>query len=839
MTERYNHIQAEARWQKAWEEQQVFKAVEDPTRKKHYTLAMFPYPSGRLHVGHLRNYTMTDIVARFKRMQGYNVLNPMGWDAFGLPAENAAIENNVKPAEWTRANIKTMKADMQSMGLAIDWSREISTCEPDYFRHEQKMFIDFLKAGIAYQKEGWVNWDPVENTVLANEQVVDGKGWRSGAPVERKKLRQWFLKITDFAEELLDGLKGLDGWPEKVRVMQENWIGKSQGAQLAFQITTGGAIDVFTTRPDTLFGASFIALSPDHPLSAELAAKDAKAKNFIDECHRGGTSVVEIETAEKKGYDTGLQVKHPFVEGKTLPVYIANFVLMDYGTGAVFGCPAHDQRDLDFARKYDLPVTPVVLPEGADPATFNVGDEAYVETGRLFNSEFLNGLDVDAAKDAAIAKLEELGLGKGVTQYRLRDWGVSRQRYWGCPIPVIHCQDCGAVPVPEKDLPVTLPDEIDLTIPNPLLNHPTWKKCACPTCGKPAQRETDTFDTFFESSWYQFRYCDPNNADKAFDVDKANYWAPVDQYVGGIEHAVMHLLYARFFTRALNKCGYIDIEEPFKALFTQGMVTYETFRDQNGQWLYPEEVTVAEDGTAIKISDGSKVTAGAAIKMSKSKKNVVGLESIAQGCGVDAARLAVLSDSPPERDVEWTESGGVGAWKYLNRLWRLVNEADFNATGEAGDLRRHIHSAIKNITQDYDSFHFNRAIAHLRELSNALEEYKGNGAVLREGIETLIKLMAPLMPHIAEELWHALGHQTLVATETWPVCNEAFLIDDTATVAIQVNGKLRATITLPRDVEQKEAEAAALSVANVQRALDGKSPRKVIVVPNRIINVVV
>ncbi len=844
MQDRYNVKECEARWQKIWEDRKCFIVTEDSAKKKFYALAMFPYPSGKLHVGHMRNYTMADIVARYKRAQGYNVLNPMGWDAFGLPAENAAIENKTHPAKWTATNIEAMKKDLKLMGLAIDWSREIATCVPEYYKHEQKFFLDFLKAGLAYQKESMVNWDPVDNCVLANEQVVDGKGWRSGAPVERKKLTQWFLKITAFADDLLDGLKQLEGgWPDKVRLMQENWIGKSQGLRFFFDFVDHASrhLEVFTTRPDTLFGASFVAISPDHPLVTELVKNDAGLADYIAECHRSGTSEATLEAAEKTGFDTGLEVHHPFIKGKTLRVFIANFVLMEYGTGAIFGCPAHDQRDLDFARKYLLDVLPVVLPADADPKTFMVEDVAYDGPGNIYHSDFLNGMTIAAAKAEVIKRFEKMGKGEGTTLYRLRDWGVSRQRYWGCPMPIVHCPKCAVVPVPEQDLPVTLPEDVDFSKPgNPIANHPTWKKTTCPSCGASAERETDTFDTFFESSWYQFRYTDPKNTERGFDKDKVNYWAPVDQYIGGVEHAVMHLLYARFFTRALKKCGYLGFDEPFKALFTQGMVVHETYKDDNGKWLFPEEVERTHNGGCIKKADGTPVTLGRIEKMSKSKKNVIGLEEVAENYGMDASRLLVLSDSPPERDVEWTEGGIEGAWKYINRLWRLAAQGNFD--GKGGDteaMRRKIHVTIHEVTQDYDRFHFNKAIAHIRELSNMLEDFKGDGAVLREGIEALIKLMAPVVPHIAEELWQLLGHKTMLVDTKWPVADASLLANATVTIAIQVNGKLRATITLPKDMDQKLAEKAALGEPAVQKALEGKAPRKVIVVPNRIINVVV
>jgi leucyl-tRNA synthetase len=840
--ERYNVKETESRWQKIWADRKCFEVTEDKSKKKFYALAMFPYPSGKLHVGHMRNYTMTDIVARFKRAQGYNVLNPMGWDAFGLPAENAAMENKTHPEEWTYKNIAAMKKDLQLMGLAIDWSREITTCAPDYYKHEQKYFLDFLKAGLAYQKESFVNWDPIENTVLANEQVVDGRGWRSGAIVERKKLKQWFLKITAFADELLDDIQKLKGWPEKVRLMQDNWIGKSQGLTFRFKVANSAdEIEVFTTRPDTLFGASFVALSPDHPLTEALSAKNKGLAAFVAECRQMGTSAAVLETAEKLGFDTGIEVEHPFTPGKTLPVFVANFVLMDYGTGAIFGCPAHDQRDLDFARKYRLNVIPVVIPDGEDPKKFAVDNEAYSGPGRLYNSDFLNGLDIDAAKRDVIARMEKAGRGTGTTLYRLRDWGVSRQRYWGCPIPVIHCPSCGVVPVPEKDLPVQLPKDVSFDTPgNPIARHPTWKNVKCPTCGKDAERETDTFDTFFESSWYQFRYCDPQNTKQGFDPAKVAYWGPVDQYVGGVEHAVMHLLYARFFTKALKKCGHLNIDEPFAALFTQGMVVHETYKDEQGKWLYPEETVAGHNGALTKKSDGTPVVLGRVEKMSKSKKNVIGLQDVSDNYGVDAARLLVLSDSPPERDVEWTAGGIDGAWKYVNRLYRLVTTADFSKTGGDTDaIKRKIHQSIAAITADFEQFHFNKAVARLRELSNALDDFKGDGATLREGLEALIVLMNPVMPHLAEELWSKLGHTSLVADAPWPKADEKFLVNATVTMAIQINGKLRATIQLPMNTDAVAAEEAAMRDDSIIKALDGKSPKKVIVVPNRIINVVV
>jgi leucyl-tRNA synthetase len=850
---RYNFREAEARWQDTWRERATFQVETDPSRPKYYLLEMFPYPSGKLHVGHVRNYTMGDMVARYKRARGYNVLHPMGWDAFGLPAENAAIASKVHPAEWTYGNIATMREQLKRMGLAYDWSREIATCHPEYYRHEQKMFLDFLRTGLAYRKESWVNWDPVENTVLANEQVIDGRGWRSGALVEKRLLSQWFLRITHYAEDLLESLKTLERWPERVRLMQENWIGRSEGARVFFGLKgRNDRLEIFTTRPDTLFGASFCALSPNHPLATELARQDPKLAEFIAECNRMGTSEAILETAEKRGVDTGVKVLHPLVKDWELPLYVANFVLMEYGTGAIFGCPAHDQRDLDFARKYQLAVRPVVLPPTENPKTFAIGSEAYIEDGIIFNSDFLDGLAVPEAKRKVTERLEALGAGHGTIAWRLRDWGVSRQRYWGCPIPVIHCEACGIVPVPQEDLPVRLPDDVDFDKPgNPLAHHPTWKHAPCPTCGGKAVRETDTFDTFFESSWYFERFCSPRAA-TAFERKDVSYWMPVDQYIGGIEHAVLHLLYSRFFTRALRDCGYIDLAEPFAGLFTQGMVCHETYRDAAGHWLFPEEVHRDDTGALVDAAN-HPVTVGRTEKMSKSKKNVVGLEAIVDGYGADTARLYLLSDSPPERDLEWTDAGVEGAWRYVNRLHRLITEppVPLAAAGTAvptalapavDKTRRAIHRAVAAVTDHIEKFRFNSAVARIRELTNVLEEMgpgDGAGAVMREGIEAAVRLVGPMMPHLAEELWWELGRRTLLADERWPSFDPALVIDETVTLAVQVNGKMRATIELPRDCDRATAEAAALAPPTVQRAMEGKTPRKIIVVPNRIINVVV
>ena len=863
---RYNFKQAEAKWQSVWEDRGCFAVSEDADKPKYYVLEMFPYPSGRIHMGHVRNYTLGDVVARYKRARGFNVLHPMGWDAFGLPAENAARENKVHPAPWTEQNIATMRKQLKAMGLSYDWSREIATCDPDYYRQEQKMFLDFLEQGLVYRKESWVNWDPVENTVLANEQVIDGKGWRSGANVENRFLSQWFMNITAFSEELLQDLETLDRWPGRVRLMQEKWIGRSDGAYMFFDFDgrnegQGGRLEVFTTRPDTIFGASFCAIAANHPLSQDLSEDDANLRAFITECGSAGTSEAAIETAEKVGYDTGIQVRHPFDDKRTLPLYVANFVLMEYGTGAIFGCPAHDQRDLEFARKYGLDVIPVVAPQETDAESFVIGDEAFTDDGVLINSAFLDGLGVEEAKSAIIERLDAADAGRRGVNYRLRDWGISRQRYWGCPIPVIHCVDCGIVPVPEGDLPVVLPKDADLDASgNPLDNHPTWKDAGCPACGKPARRETDTFDTFFESSWYFARFCSPH-ADTAFTREAADYWLPVDQYIGGIEHAVLHLLYSRFFTRALKQCGYLGIKEPFEGLLTQGMVCHETYRDENGKWLYPDEVEITGDKSARALEGaqgGSAVTVGRSEKMSKSRKNVVDPESIIETYGADTARLFMLSDSPPDRDLDWTEAGIEGAWRYVNRLWRMVNQAPApprtflaaigvtrpDALGEHSQaVLKIIHRTIVAVSDDLDKFHFNRAVARIRELTNELEdlspEEEGADWVMRQGLETAVYLIGPMMPHLAEELWHSLGHQTLLADTPWPEAEADQLVEKNVTVAVQVNGKLRGTLDLPKDSDDQTAETGALALENVSAAIAGKPIRKVIIVPNRIINVVV
>ena len=866
--ERYNPRESEPKWQKVWDENKSFVTANDDPRDPYYVLEMFPYPSGRIHMGHVRNYAMGDVVARYHRARGKNVLHPMGWDAFGLPAENAAIERKTHPGAWTYQNIEAMKAQLKSMGLSIDWTREIATCSPDYYKHQQAMFIDMLQAGLVTRKSSKVNWDPVDMTVLANEQVIDGKGWRSGAVVEQRELTQWFFRISDFAEELLEALNGLTDWPEKVRVMQRNWIGKSEGLRLLFELeasdrTDAKSIEVFTTRPDTIFGASFIALSPDHPLTSQLAADNPALTEFIAEFHRQGTATETLEKAEKKGVLTGLRVKHPVIEGQTLPVYVANFVLMDYGTGAVFGCPAHDQRDLDFARKYDLPVTPVVLPPGADPASFAIANEAYVDAGNIFNSDFLDGLTIDEAKKRiaehfSARVVDGKPQGKVEVNYRLRDWGISRQRYWGCPIPVIHCEVCGTLPVPKKDLPVVLPEDVSFDKPgNALDHHPTWKHVHCPQCGAAARRETDTMDTFVDSSWYFARFTAPD-ADTPTIPAVADRWLPVDQYIGGIEHAILHLLYSRFFTRAMKATGHVGLSEPFKGMFTQGMVTHETYKGDKGEWVPPTDIIIETEGdtrTARHAQTGATIAIGSVEKMSKSKKNVVDPDEIVRSYGADTARWFMLSDSPPERDVQWTESGVEGASRFQQRIWRLVNdtveltEQSVETVASLGDdalaLRKIIHRTVAGVAQDIEGLGFNRAVARIYELTNALVKAKeGKSAAdlaltLRDGVEKLVQLINLMMPHLAESCWEVLGKQGLVADALWPEVDPAMLVDDEVTLPIQINGKRRGEINVAKDMPAAEVETLVLALEIVQKALDSKAPKKVVVVPNRIVNIVV
>jgi len=861
---RYDFRAAEPKWQAAWDAAGCFTAADVPQsgRPKYYVLEMFPYPSGKIHMGHVRNYTLGDVVARYKRACGFDVMHPMGWDAFGLPAENAARERGIHPAKWTWENIANMRGELQRMGLSIDWAREFATCDPAYYGHQQKLFLDFLRAGLVERQESWVNWDPVDGTVLANEQVIDGRGWRSGALVEKRKLSTWVFRITKFAPDLLSALDGLDRWPERVRLMQANWIGRSEGARLSFPLVAPaggiGEVEVYTTRPDTLFGMSFIAIAPEHPLAAEIAAQNPAAAEFVAECRRLGTSEAVIETTEKRGFDTGLRVSHPFIPGATYPIWIANFVLMEYGTGAIFGCPAHDQRDLDFARKYALPVEPVVLPPGTDPAAFVVADKAFDGEGTIINSGFLNGLSApNQAKAAAIARLEELGAGKGITNWRLRDWGVSRQRYWGCPIPIIHCDACGVVPVPDSELPIRLPDDVTFERPgNPLDHHPTWKHVACPNCGKPARRETDTFDTFVDSSWYFARFCSPTAAEPVTRA-AVDHWLPVDQYIGGIEHAILHLLYSRFFTRAMKETGHVSIDEPFAGLFTQGMVTHESYRlggpGANGTWLYPEEVEKRPDGSAIHRDTGAEVTVGRVEAMSKSKRNTVDPGAIIARYGADTARWFILSDNPPERDMEWTESGVLGAYRFTQRLFRLVENLGNAGTGPtpgafsdaARKLRRATHRTIIGVTQALADFAFNVAVARIYEFANALAEAEraageeGMAWARREALLTLARVVSPMMPHLAEEMHRVLGGEGLLANAPWPEGDASLAAAETVTIAVQVLGKLRGTIDMPPDADEATTLAAAQAHPNVAALLEGKRIVKRVHVPGRIVNFVV
>jgi leucyl-tRNA synthetase len=915
--DRYNAAEAEARWQKVWDERGIFATPNPSLRQgaaalakpasagearsggkpKYYVLEMFPYPSGRIHMGHVRNYTMGDVVARVKRAMGFAVLHPMGWDAFGMPAENAAMEQKIHPKTWTYENIAAMKTQLKSMGLSLDWSRELSTCDPAYYKHQQKMFLDFLRAGLVERKHSRVNWDPVDQTVLANEQVIDGRGWRSGALVEQRELSQWFFKITNYSQELLDALDRLDRWPEKVRLMQKNWIGRSEGLLVRFALdpkttpTADRELEVFTTRPDTLFGAKFMALAPDHTIALAAATKNKEVAKFIGEALRRGTSQAEIDTAEKKGIDTGIRAIHPFDPKLRLPVYVANFILMEYGTGAIFGCPAHDQRDLDFANKYGLGNTPVVCPPDVDPRSFVITNTAYEGDGRIINSRFLNGMTIAEAKEVVARVLEDSFIhetplwfweippattnrreGQRQVNFRLRDWGISRQRYWGCPIPIIHCKNCGPVPVPEKDLPVTLPDDITFGEPgNPLDRHPTWKHVKCPTCKWPATRETDTMDTFVDSSWYFARFTDPWIKTAPTDRPMVDAWMPVDQYIGGIEHAILHLLYSRFFTRAMKATGHVGFDEPFAGLFTQGMVVHETYRKANGEWAAPAEVRVETEGEARRaslIATGEEIEIGAIEKMSKSKRNTVDPDDIITSYGADVARWFMLSDSPPERDVNWTEKGVQGAARFVQRLWRLVGEAAEIAgrapterpasfSPAAGVLRKAAHRALARVTDDIEKLHFNVCVAHIYEFANTLTAAIGDiGAhdeaaialapdlpadfawAMREAANILVQLFHPMMPHLAEECWAALGHDTLVAQAPWPQVERDLLIEDTVTLPVQVNGKKRADVIVPRQAGKGEIESAVLALDAVKRALHGRPPKKVIIVPQRIVNVV-
>ncbi len=859
-TQPYNVLEAESHWQDIWGKAQCFVMQgEDPTRPKAYILEMFPYPSGRIHIGHVRNYTMGDVVARFKSARGFNVLHPMGWDAFGLPAENAAIHQNIHPRSWTYKNIETMRDQLKSLGLSIDWTREFATCDPDYYKFQQEIFLHFLEHGLVERRESKVNWDPVDQTVLANEQVIDGKGWRSDAAVEQRMLAQWVLKITDFAEELRDGLAELERWPEKVRVMQNNWIGRSEGllAHFEFSKTPKTAdldrLDIYTTRPDTLFGASFCAISPDHPLAQSLAAENAELAAFRQECAALGTSESAIEAAEKKGFDTGLKLIHPLDPSWELPLYIANFVLMDYGTGAIFGCPAHDQRDLDFARKYDLPVTPVVCPKDKAASDMVIDKDAYTGDGVMINSRHLNGLSPQQARENLIAEFTKSGTGEAKVNFRLRDWGISRQRYWGCPIPVIHCELCGIVPCAREELPVRLPEDVSFDkAGNPLAHHPDWKHVTCPKCGKPATRETDTFDTFMDSSWYfaRFTQLDP---DSPINKQAAAYWLPVDQYIGGIEHAILHLLYARFFSRALKKCGLLDVDEPFAGLFTQGMVCHETYQTPDGRWCAPDEIIRTSDAAVLKSDGATAIKIGAVEKMSKSKRNVIDASAIIQQYGADAVRWFMLSDSPPERDVHWSEAGIEGAARFVQRFWRLVDRAstlsvDANHTKPTDETAlqfyRMAQQSLHHVTETIEQLAFNRAVARIYELANALQNFPESEnetiqAHYKAAVEVLIQITAPLMPHLAQSCWQHMGRAGLLVEIAWPEADADMLIEDKILLPVQINGKKRGEIFVPPDAKKDIIEDILYADEKIQKLTDGKEIKKLIIVPGRIVNFVI
>jgi len=847
MSTRYNFRENEAKWQKAWKDASIYETQEK--LPKYYVLEMLPYPSGRLHMGHVRNYTIGDVIARYKHACGYSVLHPMGWDAFGLPAENAAIQNNIHPKTWTLDNINHMKEEIHSLGISYDWKREISTCSPDYYGQEQKIFLAFLKAGIAYRKESFVNWDPVEGSVLANEQVIDGKGWRSGATVERRKLSQWFFKITDFAQGLLDDLAHLDHWPEQVKTMQSNWIKRSEGVRMLFSLVEmDEELEIFTTRPHTLFGASFVGISPDHPFVEKFAKITPALQTFVTECRASGASQKELDTAEKRGFNTGLTVQHPFLKDQTLPLYVANFVLMDYGTGIVYGCPAHDERDYEFAQKYKLPILPVIKGPNSESLPY-LG-----ENGVLMHSQFLDGLSFNEAKEEMTRRLVAKKIGIREVNYKLRDWGVSRQRYWGCPIPIIHCPICGIVAVPEDKLPVTLPDDVTFDQPgNPLDAHPTWKYVDCPKCGGAAERETDTLDTFVDSAWYFARYCSPHSS-QPIDKESAEFWLPVDQYIGGIEHAILHLLYARFFTKALRKCGYWTLSEPFKNLLTQGMVCHETYRDQAGTWLYPEEVE-KQKGRFVKIADGTPVKVGRSEKMSKSKSNVISANKMVEEYGADTVRLFMLSDSPPERDIEWTDAGIEGSWRYINKVWRLVRshlsilqvakgaDVPLTFTEDALQIRKLTHKAIFHITEDIERFHYNRYIARLREFTNTLEDFSPSDYsekwALHEALHSLVLLLSPALPHLAETLWAELGYPPFVYHAPWPKANPELLKEDSIKLTVQVNGKMRGILETMPHLNEEEIKHLILDLPPVKAQVQDKPIKAFIYIPGKVANVVI
>ena len=852
MSEKYNPKVIEKKWQGYWDKNKIFESEINKDKEKYYILEMFPYPSGKIHMGHVRNYTLGDVIARYKRAKGYNVLHPMGWDAFGLPAENAAIENKISPKKWTYENIETMKSQLKKMGLSIDWSRELATCDKEYYHQQQKLFSKFYKDGLIYKKESLVNWDPVENSVLANEQVIDGKGWRSGADVEQKKLSQWFFKITDFAEELLNSLTNMSGWPEKVKTMQKNWIGKSQGCEIKFKIINEGEnithehLEIFTTRPDTIFGATFCALSPFHPIVDQILENNDETSELIKKMRSQKINEETASKNEKEGIKTKLYIEHPFIKNKKLPVFIANFILMDYGSGAIYGCPAHDQRDLDFANKYKLDIIPVIQPNSEDKFD---GINAYTGEGLLINSDFLNGMNIIDAKIRMIQELEKLKVGNGTINYRLRDWGISRQRYWGCPIPIIYREDGKVIPVPDDQLPIELPEDIDLNLPgNPLENHPTWKYTKCKETGMNAIRETDTLDTFVDSAWYFLRFCSPKNQNEPFSNEEIDYWMPVDQYVGGIEHAILHLLYSRFFTKALKVK---ELNEPFKSLFTQGMVCHHTYQNIERQWVYPNDVT-EEGDQLIQTSTGKKVSMGPVESMSKSKKNVIDPESIIQSYGADAARWFMLSDSPPERDINWSISGIQGSWKFCQKVYSLIEENKSlfdenikfqNLSDEGKSLLIEIHQNLDEVTKSIEKFQMNVAVAKIYEMVNHILKYKSINTdcktAIKDSLNILIRIIEPMTPHLAEECWSMMKNKSSLNQEPWPIVNQEFLVKSEINMVIQINGKRRGEIKIATDAKEADVLDQIYTIKNIADMLNNKIIKKSIFVPNKIINIVI
>ena len=851
LVEKFNHNVVEKKWRSYWDNHKVFKTSEDRTKKKFYCLEMFPYPSGKIHMGHVRNYTLGDVIANFKRLNGFNVLHPMGWDSFGMPAENAAIQNKLHPKEWTLNNIETMKSQLKLLGFSIDWDREISTCDKSYYKHQQKFFIDLFKKGLVYKKESSVNWDPVDNTVLANEQVIDGKGWRSGADVIQKKLSQWFFKITTFADELNNSLETLNEWPEKVKLMQKNWIGKSVGCEIQFSLSDSSnkeELKIFTTRPDTIFGASFIALAIDHPLSKKYE-KSTEFNDFKEQCYKIGNTDEAIAKTDKYGFKTDYQADHPFIKNKKIPVYFANFVLMEYGTGAIFGCPAHDQRDLDFARKYNLDVVPVILPPDQDEKSYEIKNEAFIENGTLINSDFLNGMTVEQAKNTVIKKFEDIKKGVGKTTFRLRDWGISRQRYWGCPIPILYREDGSVVPVREQDLPIELPEDINFDKPgNPLEHHPTWKFTTCPETGQKAIRETDTLDTFVDSSWYFLRFCSSDNNKVGYTTEDAKYWMPVDQYIGGVEHAILHLLYSRFFSRAISLDTDFVVTEPFTGLFTQGMVCHKTFKTEDGQWVYPEDV-IEKNNQAIEKLTKKKVIIGPSESMSKSKKNVIDPQSVIEMYGADAVRWFVLSDSPPERDIQWSDEGISGSYKFIQKIWNISEKINSiqennNLTNEIkNDLDKFINKLIKEVTYNIDHFHFNVAVAKFYEFINSLSKILSENESNKEYYQNIFKqfliLIYPFLPHLASECWEKITQQQNLHIQSWPTFDESLLKVEEINLVIQINGKKRAILQVKPDVEEKTLFNMSLELDNVKKFVENKKIVKKIYVKNKLINFVI